>query len=202
MTLYSDSYTNTNTNTYSNSDSDVESNINKTKKQKKKKIQIDFNVNDNLLNNKNNINNSPNIYVFNCNCNKKITTLECQKIYCNCPNEIKNNYYVGINCTSLKFSDCSILMLNDCITNSMGIHIKSSGLTGIYSVRLYINNNPTQFLTTILNGATTLYAINNYEIKINQFDLIAFRIELNNDNVLTNGINISLSYNDTLNVNE
>ena len=166
--------------------------ITKTNKKNKKKIQIDLNVNDKI----NKELHSQNIYVFNCDCKKSNNHNNNynQTIYCNCFNQIKNNDYIGINSVSSNFYDCALLLIDNCLTSSMAIHIKSFNLSGIYSVRLYINDQPTQFITTILNGSINLYAINTYQIELKQYDLIAFRLEVNNDNILTKGINVTLSF--------
>jgi hypothetical protein len=181
------------------------------KTNKKKKIQIDLNLNNNfdkltqksndelLQKTNNNILPESNIYIFTCSCKKheddenKIIFSNEKIININYLGKIKNGDYIGLNYISQNFLDCAILISSDCITQSIAVHIKSFHNCGIYSVRLYINGKPTQFITSILDGSNILCEINNYNVQINKFDLIAFRVEISDDNEL-NGILMSFTY--------
>jgi hypothetical protein len=192
--------------------SDVKKIIHKPKKcnsnkHKKKSIKIDFNINDNyeLIKNSNKINNSEqnehkyqNIYIFQCNCHNENKTNNLTNnvnlLFCNYNEEIKNNEFIGNNIVSKNFLNCAYFLPFEGIIKKIAINIKSFQSSGIYTIRLYINGKPTSVNTSILDGSDNLLSISETFLEINSMDLLSFRSEFTNDNVLKNGISITLVY--------
>jgi hypothetical protein len=183
----------------------------KSNKHKKKSIQIDFNINDTIKNQeivkktnelkKTNINDSKyqNIYIFQCNCQHEHKTNNSLNhnvnlLFSNYNGEIKNNEFIGDKCISKNFLDCVYFFPFDGIINKLAINIKSYQNPGIYTIRLYINGKPTLINTSILDGSDNLSSISETSLEINSTDLLSFRSEITNDNILKNGISITLVY--------
>jgi hypothetical protein len=126
------------------------------------------------------------IYIPN-NYNRNILTFSSNdKIY--------NNYFIGNNFTSETFNNASILMLYNCTTFRLGLSIKTVQFPIIYSARLYINNQPSLLLTSILDGSKTINSLAIGHIEIKALDLISIRMEFDNNYVIENGVNLALSY--------